>query len=255
MGQRRARRQPALVRAVVRCAAEGDFVDRGLPAGSPLANPLLNLYLVDLDRALRDDCVCYLRYGDDLVIAARERDAADALRARADAQVAALGLAFGTTKSQRLYWTGSGRTPDDATRGGWRGSRVVPYCGVEVGYLAAPRVSVRKQRALVVAIERRLVAAAALAPAEPGARLAAICEAARATLDPTSPLALPTLRPLLELMSDRDQLAAIDARIARVVVRLVTGVPGARGFRAVPWHALYAAGLPSLTALRNRGVR
>ncbi|MEZ4367808.1 MAG: reverse transcriptase domain-containing protein [Kofleriaceae bacterium] len=240
----------ALVRTLLSCGAEGEFARRGLPVGSPVANPMNNLYLVGLDRQLAATAEVAVRYGDDVTaVFTTAAAAADAL-AEAEAELARLGLALRASKLQRLYWTGSGRRP---TVAGWSPARHVPVCGLEVAFVGGDRVKTSRRRALLAALRQRLRATARLLPPGPPAtRAEGLCQAARALLAVDSPLVLPTVPPLLDATSCRTQLAEMDRAIAVEIAGLAAGVPGPRALRVVSWRSLHAAGLPSLTAQRNR---
>lgn len=57
---------------------------------------------------------------------------------------------------------------------------------------------------------------------------------------------------LRHVVTDRDQLAQLDHRIAQIVASAVTGRPGPRAFREVPYRTLREDwGLRSLVATRN----
>ncbi|MEZ4368085.1 MAG: hypothetical protein R2939_17660 [Kofleriaceae bacterium] len=168
---------------------------------------------------------------------ARSAEVADQALAAITAGLAPHGLSLGAAKLARLYWNGSGRTPPVP---GWRGTRVVPFCGLDVAYAGGDRIKVPKRRALVAALERRLRGAARALPAEATAveRATVLAGAARALLDPRSPLALPTLPAFVQATSDRAELDLIDRRLATLVVALATGESGARGFRRLRWRTL-----------------
>jgi len=76
--------------------------ENGLPLGQPLSPALANLYLVGVDRAMASHPVTYLRYSDDLLIAATS--ASDVLAAEATliAHLSALGLQLAAEKTDRF---------------------------------------------------------------------------------------------------------------------------------------------------------
>jgi len=100
----------ALVRAPVRLHGRMVPCERGVPLGRSISPPLANLYLLDLDAAVEQDAADdarYLRYADDLLVAAKNPDARERAVARVEAAVGALGLALKDAKTERLRYDGA----------------------------------------------------------------------------------------------------------------------------------------------------
>jgi hypothetical protein len=244
---------PALVQALGRCGRDDTFDAHGLPTGSAICIPLINAHLDTLDRAMGATARAYARYGDDLVVAFDEPAAAERGLAQVHALVADRGVALSPAKQQQLYWTAVGRP---AARPGWRGTPWITVVGFDVGFDGRRRLKRARRRELVAAARTRLRAAAALLPPSPvEARIGPLAAAAAALLDPRSPLALPGLAPALAAIDCREQLAELDRELALELAGVIAGVRGPRALRVVRWRALHDAGLPSLTAARNRGLR
>jgi hypothetical protein len=241
-----------LLRALIRCDGETPTA-LGIPNGSPLSTPLLNLYLADLDRALEQQAMLYLRYGDDCMIACATAAAADACAAEVERVLARKRLRANEAKLLRVYWNGAGRPGP----GGWRGATHVGYVGTELGFDGVPRAKRSRRRELMTELAERIDHVAGLV--DPAAalpvRAAAMCASLRGMFDPSSAFTVPALASLLALSSDRLQLRELDRAIAIAVASKLTGRTGPSAFRVLPWRELYALGLPSLVALRNRGWR
>ena len=240
-----------VLRALVRCAAHDEFADHGIPNGSPITTPMLNLYLADLDHEMSACATTYLRYGDDVAMAFERAEDAEAALAAVEATIARKGLSLNATKLGRLYWTAVGLP---ARRPGWTGVRHVPFVGHEVGLDGVVRAKTVRRRELVVALTERLRGVVRLLDEpDPLHRARALCQTAAALLDPASPLVLPELEPFLRVTSCRIQLTELDRQIATQIAGLATGIRGPKSFRRVSWRSLHQAGLPSLTAVRNHG--
>lgn len=98
----------ALVTALMRAPVPVDAPDPGgLPQGLALSPTLLNAYLLPVDDAMADHRATYLRFGDDVFLAAATSDE----RANAEAilveTLAALGLMLRTEKTQHILFEGS----------------------------------------------------------------------------------------------------------------------------------------------------
>lgn len=72
----------------------------GVHQGSPLSPVLSNLYLASFDRGMMSRCALMIRYCDDIVMLCSDEVAADAVRARAETELDALGLSLHPTKTR-----------------------------------------------------------------------------------------------------------------------------------------------------------
>jgi hypothetical protein len=239
-----------LVRSLARCAPEGAFARHGVPTGSALCNPLVNVYLTDLDAMLAQSACFSARYGDDVVAVFEARDQAEMALSHTLALIARKELSLRPAKLERIYWTGSGRQPQHAD---WRPARHVTMCGIDVGFDGTRRVKTGRRRDFLQDLLARLRALVPLlgtrAPLE---RAAGLCAAASNLLDRGSPTRAPELDGILAATDCRIQIREMDRVIALGIAGLATGKKGPRAFRTVPWRTLHALGLPSLTRLRNR---
>jgi CRISPR-associated protein Cas1 len=73
--------------------------DRGLLQGSPLSPLLANLYLDPFDEAMAGHGIRMVRYADDFILLARDREAAERALALAAAELSAIGLSLQPDKS------------------------------------------------------------------------------------------------------------------------------------------------------------
>ena len=242
----------ALMRTLVRCAATDEFTTRGVPTGSPMNNPMVNLYLSDLDAEMGKSTPLYVRFGDDVTIVCDSAEACDVAHAHVLATLTRKQLTVNKGKFARFYWNGAGRPP---TIPGWVGARHITYVGFDVGYDGTFRAKKSARRLLVHDLVERLRAAGRRLPSRysPEQRATALAGAARALLDPRSPFVLPALSGFLAGTSCRIQLGEIDRLLATEIASLAAAVGGPKAFQTVTWKSLHRAGLPSLTATKNRG--
>ena len=238
-----------LLRAMIRGGEERAL---GLPTGSPLSNPLQNLYLAELDRHLAEHARGSARFGDDVIAIFDDLAGAQRARTAIDEHLAHLRLRANPDKRIDAYWTHPGRPGPP----GWRGLRFVRYLGVELGFDGEVRLATARRRVAVSALRSRISSLArhlAEGPQELEARAARLCAALRPAYDLRSPFVVPELEDVLSRVSCRQQLGEIDREVALAAAVALTGVRGPAAFRLLPWRALHAHGLPSLVALRNRG--
>ncbi len=81
--------------------------DKGLPLGRCLSPFLANLYVTPVDDAMESAGVAYVRYGDDVFLAAATAEERDAAETRLVSTLAGLGLSLKETKSLRFAYDGS----------------------------------------------------------------------------------------------------------------------------------------------------
>jgi CRISPR-associated protein Cas1 len=97
----------SLVSAPVILAGEVTLSPRGIPLGRAISPMLANFYLSDLDVAMASFDGTYLRYADDVFLAARTNDERDAAEARVAQALGRLGLQLRAEKAERLGYDGT----------------------------------------------------------------------------------------------------------------------------------------------------
>lgn len=239
------------VRPEVRTRQGVERLEVGLPTGSPVQQPLCNLYLTPVDEDLSAFAESfYVRFGDDVLFASSDaRVAADASR-KIDARMRELRLALKPAASRDLYFTGSGRAP--LSGAGWeaRGTSFVEHLGARVAFQGTVGLKIQKARSFLRSLRRRIHRTCDLLPRNEW--IESVAETVRIAIDPLHPLCEPTAMLLHSIVDDRAQLRQLDYCIALICAERLAGMRGARAFRSLPYGKLRAAGLPSLVAARDR---
>jgi hypothetical protein len=224
----------------------------GLPLGSPLATPILNLYLHELDQKLDAfDGGFYGRFGDDLLFAHVDPDIVKKAMALIGDFLDRHELELHAEKQRLLFFNGAARR--SAVWPETQGTYSVVFLGCEIrfdGTLALPN---DKWRSVLTDLRARILRTMRLvrdAPlAEQGATL---CAVANAALDPRSPFAHTHTMRLRSLVTSRDQLAELDYFIERTIAEALTRRRGPQAFRAIPRRRMREEWkLESLVRLRN----
>jgi len=227
---------------------------RGVPTGQPISCVLFNLYLSELDHTLSAlPGAFYARYSDDFLFV--HPDAATAMEAAAtiDSHVASLRLEIKPDKASNLYLTAAGRRSAE-----WpetRPTSSVPFVGTSVLATGTVALNRKKLRRVLREVERRVRRTAeGMRGADRSTTGRAVCSVVNGMIAPRpSPLQQASAPLLGRAVTDRGQLAQIDYRLARIVVKAVTGDSGVRAFRRVSYRTVREEwGLASLEHARNR---
>jgi hypothetical protein len=246
-----------LVRAAARpevSTPEGSVrLQVGLPTGSPIQQPLCNLYLTPADHELSElPRSFYVRFGDDLLFCCAELEVAVQASQRIDALMRELRLELKPAARHDLYFTGSGRPACEHQPLALRGTSFVEHLGVRMAFEGGLGLKVEKARKLVRNIRWRIDLTCRLLPRAEW--LEAVCETVRAALDPSHPLCEPSAGLLRAVVDDRRQLKQLDYAIALMCAERLTRTRGVRAFRTMPYRKLRNAGLPSLVVAKNRAL-
>jgi CRISPR-associated protein Cas1 len=108
----------ALVSAPILLRGQPIHTSVGIPLGRVVSPALANVYAMDLDAAMQPADVVYLRYADDIFVAARTPEDREGAEARLREALAALGLRLRDEKTRRISFDGAplvylGHTVDD----------------------------------------------------------------------------------------------------------------------------------------------
>lgn len=229
---------------------------RGIPTGSPITAPVYNLHLLELDDELTAiPGSFYARYCDDILFAHPDPQLARAVDRRIDEILSHLGLSTNADKNKTLYFTGAGRpSPVWETT---RGTTVVPFLGCSVAFDSTVSLNQRKVRRLLKGLDLRARRTLnAFEHRTPEAAGLAVCAAINEALHPGSSFHDQSAPLLNRVVTSRRQLKELDYQIARIVIRSLTGDPGVRAFRQLPYRKLRADwGLVSLVHTRNTASR
>lgn len=242
-----------LIRPVVRDDEGAEFTRlNGIAMGTPLVPVLGNLAVVPMDKAITGiDGVFYARYNDDFIVAHSDLDVLHEADKRVDALVESLGVARKLSKELRTALSATGQSA--AAGPAYRGRDRIDCLGMTVTHAGTVSVGPHRLRRFVRRITVRLDASApALMSLPAKERARHLVAMTNVMLDVSSPFAVAGLDAILEATTDRGALKDVDARIARKIVQVATGVSGVRGFRQLPPEVLRGElGLASLVHLRN----
>ena len=228
----------------------------GIPTGSPVANPLTNLYLDPLDQVLSAIPEgFYARYGDDIVFAHEDPCVVRQISIQCERLLRDLDLRFNRNKLQLCYFNGAGRRSDREPH--IQASTSIEYLGCRIDFSGTVGLTKKKYRWVVRELRDRLSRSSQLighAPLERQGKL--LCQVANSALHPTSKVRIVYADLLRNVVTDRGQLKQMDYSIARMIVQLLTGTHNVRGFRQVPYQRMRKEWqLVSLVQQRNQGMR
>jgi len=228
---------------------------RGVPTGQPVSCVLFNLYLNELDHALAGiSGGFYARYSDDILFAHPDAETARLAAETIETRVSDLRLRIKPEKAANLYLTAAGRSSTE-----WEETKPtssVPFVGTSVFAAGTVALNRKKLRRVLREIERRALRTAHAARGSNRDSVGrAVCSVVNDSIAPRpSPLQQASAPLLARAVTDRSQLAQVDYRLARLVVKAVTGDGGVRAFRRVPYRTVREEwGLVSLEHARNCG--
>lgn len=223
----------------------------GLPTGSPIQQPLANLYLTPLDRAIREvEPEFYARFGDDLLVLDSDVGRATTAAAVMERVTTQLGLTWSPTKVHNLYFTQPGRPYAGRSSVAFKPTSHVEYLGARLTFHGRLGLKRKRMRQLLQRFRWRIQNTLKVVPAaqalEPTARSLqqALC----------SPMGVgePLVDALRTWVDDRAQLRQLDRQMAQMCAEALSGVRGVRAFRHVRAKALRDSGLRSVLQLRRR---
>jgi Reverse transcriptase (RNA-dependent DNA polymerase) len=223
----------------------------GLPTGSPIQQPLANLYLTPLDRAVTSNAGgLYARFGDDILLleddAVRAQDTARLLQR----VISELELSFNSHKTRELYFTAPGRPFAGRSELEWKAASHVEYLGTRIAFNGRLGLKTKRLRELLTRTRWRVENTVALAPAEEARQCVAAAVGHALFGEVRSSEALSAA--LRSWVDDRAQLRQVDRALALMCAEALSGRRGVRALRHTRARDLRAAGLPSLLELRRR---
>jgi hypothetical protein len=224
----------------VECVAEV-----GIPFGSAMACLFANLYLDDLDRAVRRTGVAYFRYADDLLGISKDAGTAREVAATIDRELAALYLRDKPSHRAELVLA-------SAADRGFLAARDFRHLGLQFsagGYVRLSRDKCRKiQNLFRYAFRRSRPRWRKIAAAHERAQ--AIINVARETLE-RGVRNVAIVDYYLKHTDDEAQLRGLDRWLAEEVLSAVFGGHKKGNFARLGFDSLRAMGLPSLVHRRR----
>ena len=225
---------------------------RGVPTGSPISTTLFNLYLMSMDNELdKVPGAFYARYSDDFLFVHPNLDEALRISDRIDTILITKGLTANKDKAGDIYFNGPGRPAP--IMGNFHGAANITFLGCNVsfdGVVSLKKEKVRQLLKNVTSCARRTYNT--LDNKSPEVAGPIVCSVISNALDPNSLLSLNSALQLRKVVTDRNQLKDLDYKIARIVVRVLTGDSSIRGFRQVKYRTMREEwNLVSLLHTRN----
>lgn len=227
----------------------------GLPTGSPIQQPLANLYLSPLDERLRTLGVTfYARFGDDLLVVEPQLAAAHRVASALDEVVKDLGLVLNPDKTRNLYFTGPGRPLDRASiaasRVTFAPTSHLEYLGVRLSFFGHRGLKRKRLRQLLSRSRLRVENTVRVAPSD--RTLEFVAAALGNALHGTDSAADPATTALRTWVDDRQQLRQLDHQLTLLCAEAISRRRGVRAFRHTRPQQLRHSGLRSLLELRRR---
>lgn len=223
----------------------------GIPTGSPIQQPLANLYLTPLDIAVRRlHPGIYARFGDDILLIEPDLGTAVSSAHAIDDVVVTLGLTLNSDKTQNLYFTAPGRPLEADSTLEFRPTSHVEYLGVRLSFRGDRGLKRKRLRQLLARSRRRIDNTLLIAPSDRAVEF--VAATLGSALHGNDSVKDPACEALRSWVDDRAQLRQIDYQLALTCAEAISKRRGARAFRTVSPQQLRAAGLPSLLELRRR---
>jgi hypothetical protein len=230
-------------------------LERGIPTGSPIQPPFLNLYLSAVDRQFAGiSGGFHARFGDDILFLHPDANCVTQMCEWFENRLAALRLTSKLEKHQDLYFNAAGRpAPVNVP---FRATQQLEYLGARVsfdGNLGLKNEQFRRLLRLLHARLRRI--AHETLQFDRDERIQLLCEATQRALAPNDALALPGVDRLHACLNDRSQMKDFDYRVALSIAEFVTGRRGVRAFRELSVKTQRKFGAYSLVLARQRAAR
>ncbi len=227
-----------------------EAMTRGLPTGSPIQQPLANLYLTVLDEQMGTRDLFYARFGDDLLVVSSSLEASIEAADTLQRVVDGLELRFNDAKTKNQYFTKPGRPLERACSLAMRPTSHIEYLGVRLNFDGRLGIKAKRVRQLLQRCRWRVENVMRVAP--PGCALPWVAAALERALTESGSVAEPLREALTTWVDDRNQLRELDYQLALLCAEALSGKRGVRAFRHTTPSALREAGLSSLLQLRRR---
>jgi hypothetical protein len=224
----------------------------GIPFGTAIACLFANIYLTELDREIqRIGCVSYFRYADDILLLARERDAAMQATTILEKQLSELRLSLKASREASLLL--SGDSPADSVFTAAAEFRHLGLLFRAGGSIALSRDKLRKVQNLFSFAFRRARRRWKKA-ADPLGRAQLLVTIAAETIE-HGLRNVAIIDYYLKHVDDEDQLQILDRWLAEEILSLVFGGHKKNHFRRISFGQLRRMGLPSLLHRRRLILR
>lgn len=208
---------------------------RGIPDGAPISALLLNLYVLSLDQYLAGiNGGFYARFGDDFLFAHERLIPFTEATQHIVVLLERLKLRGNAKKTHAVFFNGAGRDKDDMP-----GATQVEYLGMRLQFSGTASLKREKIEKMMRDLNARLRGSVSIMRNELSIELGkTLCTVINNALEPRHSLAHPYAEFLRFVVNDRDQLKQIDYRIARLILKHLTGDPSVKKFRVVSYRTM-----------------
>ncbi len=226
----------SLIRPQVNSDDGGNYENTvGILDGAPITSLLLNLYVGSVDRHVASIMgAFYARYGDDVIFAHRNYEIYQRTVSEIDTQLKELGLRTSEEKSHHVFYNAAGREKE-----GVRGSTAIEYLGMQMHFNGTMALKNEKIEEFMRDMRHRVrITAGQLRGRSLDEQGKLVCRLINKALDPSYSLSNPYIDFLLNVVNDRGQLKDVDYRIARLVLKMITGDASVKQFRVIPYKKM-----------------
>jgi len=227
--------------------------EEGLPTGMPLNCVLENLYLTPLDHAM-SSCpdIFYTRYGDDIWVSSRTRQAADSAREQLEASARDARLHWHPEKCADFVLATRAKT-HEAGVPEWQQVERVPHLGIDItpaGRIVIPPDKLKAWRLQLKQVLKRADFFGRRLGLSLRERIRQLVKFTTRYLN-TRTAGFPKIDYLLTVVTDDADFIDLDRWVAQTILSVCYGRFSKANFRRTPYRQLREDGLPSLFLRRK----
>ena len=214
----------------------------GIPTGLALTPVISNLYGVDLDQvALSDPDLFYRRYGDDIILGAKDARNLLEVWPKLEKVAKSLSLEFHPEKTKRLLWSRNGFTKTDTPE--FKGTQYLDFLGFQLQFKKGLRLNAEKMQELrtgwvgrILRTRNQLESEYIHASFDEKAKI--LVQVTNEYFSPQSTDLNGRIHDLYQWVDDQGQLKELEDFTARVLTQTISGIKGCRAYSKISWKEL-----------------